>query len=79
MLFLFSCTITVAQHFYAANAVSVYFQSSNEAVTEGHRTVLCVVLNGLPAGGMHEDLTVSLSLANSTAGKHSYHYTVNHS
>lgn len=54
--------------FPPAKLPSVHFQSGNVAVTEGHRTVLCVVLDGVPAGGMSEDLTVTFTLTNSTAG-----------
>lgn len=50
----------------------MHFQSADVSVTEGHRTVLCVVLDGIPAGGMSNDLAVSFTLTNSTAGMSYY-------
>lgn len=52
----------------AVNSVSVHFEMDSVAVTEGHRTVVCVVLDGVPTGGMSEDLPLTLLLANTTAG-----------
>ena len=52
----------------AANSASLSFQFTGAAVIGGHHTVLCVVLDGIPAGGMSEDLSVLLNLTNSTAG-----------
>ena len=49
--------------------MSVSFESAAVQVTAGHRTVLCVVLEGLPGGGMTQDLSVSTQLVNRTAGK----------
>ena len=48
--------------------VSVHFESASEVVSEGHRTVLCVALEGVPDGGMAEDLYISTQLSNGTAG-----------
>ena len=53
---------------FPANSVSVHFETDSVAVTEGHRTVVCVVLDGVPTGGMSEDLPLTLLLANNTAG-----------
>ena len=54
----------------------MHFQSANVAVTEGHRTVLCVVLDGVPAGGMSEDLSITFTLTNGTAGMSHVSHTV---
>ena len=48
--------------------MSVYFESAAVQVTGGHRAVLCVVLEGVPVGGMTQDLSVSTQLLNDTAG-----------
>ena len=50
------------------NSVSVYFESAAVQVTGGHRAVLCVVLEGVPVGGMTQDLSVSTQILNDTAG-----------
>ena len=51
------------------NSVSVYFESAAAVhVTGGHRAVLCVVLEGVPVGGMTQDLSVSTQILDDTAG-----------
>ena len=49
--------------------VSVHYETPLLMVTEGHRTVVCVVLEGIPSGGMSQNLPISLTLSDSTAGK----------
>lgn len=55
--------------------MSVYFESAAVQVTEGHSTVLCVVLEGVPGRGMTQDLSVYTQLATDTAGTHTHTHT----
>ena len=55
----------------AVRSVSVHFESAGVQVTKGQRTVLCVVLEGAPGGGMTQDLSVFPQLLNGTAGIYS--------
>lgn len=50
------------------DSVWVQFESPDIKVTGGHRTVACVILGGLPRGGMILDIFATLNLVNNTSG-----------